>query len=45
MIHMSREKALKILNEPNGPEKLAAKAEQADFSLATSIIRSLTELL
>ena len=29
MIHMSREKALKILNEPNGPEKLAAKAEQA----------------
>ena len=29
MIYMSREKALKILNEPNGPEKLAAKAEQA----------------
>ena len=29
MIHMSREKALKILNEPNGSEKLAAKAEQA----------------
>jgi len=29
MIHMSREKALKILSEPNGPEKLAAKAEQA----------------
>ena len=29
MIHMSREKALKILNEPNGPEKFAAKAEQA----------------
>lgn len=25
MIYMSREKALKILNEPNGPEKLAPR--------------------
>lgn len=29
MIHMSRERVIKALSEPNGPEKLVSKADQA----------------